>query len=514
MPSMTSAVGGLTLPIAAGGANSALLDPVVVGLASFLGWSIRNDLNTKLAEITGMAVDACPVANVYTQDPTTSFVRRGFPALYLWWGGPSKWTQDTLVYSRRERTLSVAYFYAETVDPVGIQSRGGIIGAVDACFCKASDRGRHSSYAPTGYPAGTDLRTALGLLQWQYVGAQKVELAAEIPATSTSPGGAPEGVVKRGYPCLLAQFVVWERVQPDTLEDPADVAKDVLVELETSELGGDTVAIHSGYLVAPDGSEVDSGEEDTGTIPNTFDTTAPVVSNWTPADPNLDSFDSFGFDVTDNHDLDSLSIELFQYTTDVLEPVYVNGVFVAPYLDSVRTDIEDGYHFDIVRTDGWPGFWIYPTIDVADVRGNAPAIAGDWYQPVAQHGVTHEFATVPAPDVDPPTIDNFSPVSHIVAPGDPISFDVRDFFSNAFLTTIAVNYGAIPSEPALFEGDFLGPFVTSSTTAAASLVAPYGTKYTLIRDGDWPVGLTSVDVYAEDLSGNIATETFYFTVTA
>jgi hypothetical protein len=254
----TSLTGGLTLPIPAGVANSALNDPTVDGLLAYLAHCLRADLDAKLANIGGMSATAIATGATYPWDPDTHFVRKSIPALYLFWPGTSKILDETVSYVRRERPLIACYVYDEHVMPNGLLARAGLLAAVDASFAKAAERGRHATHTPSGSVPGGSVRNALGLLGWGYDGAQRGEMAAAIPSTSSTPGGPPEGNVKRGYPCLRAQFTVWERIYDDTSQDPADVTRDILANIEMSELDdqNDTLVIQQGYLVAPDGSEI------------------------------------------------------------------------------------------------------------------------------------------------------------------------------------------------------------------------------------------------------------------
>lgn len=255
MPTSTSPVGGLTLPIPAGTANSALADPTVTGLLAYLSWSLRNDIDAKLAVMAGMSSSACPAANAFPWDPDTHFVRQSIPALYVWWPGQSRVFEQTLVYSVRERPIHAMFVFDEHVAPSGLLGRAGLLAAVDACFAKAAERGRHASYTPTGHPAGKDILTALTLHRWAYEGAQQGQMAAPIPATSASPGGPPEGNVKRGYPCLIGRFLVHERIAPDAFSDPTDAPRDIRFIIETNESGdmNDTLQVHDGYLPGDDG---------------------------------------------------------------------------------------------------------------------------------------------------------------------------------------------------------------------------------------------------------------------
>jgi hypothetical protein len=252
--SETSAVGGLTLPVSAGAANAELADPAVAGIARFLAWALNNDLSAKLAQMAGTSLVAVPAANVYPWAPDKHWQRSTLPGLWCAWGGKSKRVPHTTVYDRRERRIDVFYAFSELVAPNGLRSRAGLMAAAEASIAKACDRGRHESYAPTGYPAGTPIARACGLLQWQYEGAEQ-QFTASIPAPGRA-GTSADGHVVRGYPSIKASILIWERLDGHTLEDPTDAAGEVLVTINGSDgESTDTIPILERIVSPPDGDE-------------------------------------------------------------------------------------------------------------------------------------------------------------------------------------------------------------------------------------------------------------------
>src|SRR5687768_16115427 len=96
MPSTTSAVGGLTLPLTVGGANERVADPALDVLSDFLAWSLGNDLNDKLASLSGAPKPAIGTYNnapsVFLFNPEEQAGRivafeRVVPALFVWRSG-------------------------------------------------------------------------------------------------------------------------------------------------------------------------------------------------------------------------------------------------------------------------------------------------------------------------------------------------------------------------------------------------------------------------------------------
>ncbi len=252
--SETSAVGGLTLPVSAGAANAELADPAVAGILRFLAWALNNDLSAKLAMQAGTSATAVPSGNTYPWAPDKHWQRATLPGLWVYWDGKSKRNPHTQVYDRRERRLNVFYAFSELVAPNGLRSRAGLMAAAEASIAKACDRGRHESYTPVGYPAGTTISRACGLLQWQYEGGEQ-QFTASIPAAGRQ-GTSADGHVVRGYPSVKASLLIWERLDSHTMDDPTDAAGEITVSISGSDgESGDTTSMLDRVVAPPDGSE-------------------------------------------------------------------------------------------------------------------------------------------------------------------------------------------------------------------------------------------------------------------
>lgn len=230
MPTSTTNVGGMTLPVPAGAQNSAIDDPVVSGIATYLQLWLRDSLNTKLANIQGAGSDACPY--VFLWDPAQYFARGDddgtdapFPALYVYWDGRSKRADvQTMLYDIREREISVCYIYEELQYPGGANTRRGILPAVDATFFKAGERWRHPSYSSNDW-----ILSKLNLNDFRYLGGVLGELKASVPEASRASGSVSEGAAVRGFPALSAKFRVRELIQLDQPTDDDDLGDTTFV---------------------------------------------------------------------------------------------------------------------------------------------------------------------------------------------------------------------------------------------------------------------------------------------
>lgn len=238
MPSSTTNVGGMTLPIPEGDLNSAIDDPVVTGLADYLKLWIKDSLDSKLANLQGTGSDACPY--VFLWDPSVYFPRgdddgtdQPFPALYVWWNGVSKHSdQQTMLFDVREREISVCYIYEELNFPGAANARRGLLGAIDATFFKAGERWRRPDYASNAW-----ILPHLNICDLRYIGGTLGELKASVPQGGVGAEGAPT----RGYPALSAKFRVREFID---LDQPTD--DDALGDTTFVISGGDsddTIAI-------------------------------------------------------------------------------------------------------------------------------------------------------------------------------------------------------------------------------------------------------------------------------
>jgi hypothetical protein len=97
---------------------------------------------------------------------------------------------------------------------------------------------------------------------------------------------------------------------------------------------------------------------------------APSIANLTPANnQQIQASAAVTFDLRFNTALANAAIYV-GYPDQTLEVAYYDGAFRAPYTGSTRSTITDGYHFNLVRTGGWPES---PSIEVeaVDVFGSA-----------------------------------------------------------------------------------------------------------------------------------------------
>jgi hypothetical protein len=268
----TSLVGPLTLPIPAGTAGQRLVDPAVDYLLAFLGWTLRNTLDAKLATHTGIvATGATPtavaVANQFSYsplEPRATKVRLPVPSLWLWWDGESVSREWTLCKRIRERQYKALWLFPELPKGTEMQRRQGLYSAADAAFARAAERGRHplysytDTYSGTVYPAGMPIAQMLGdrdAFSWEYIGGMAVRWGIE-DADPDAPGSNVAERCRRDWPGLAAKFRVQELIGADVLEDPADVNRDMQVSIYGTDGGFDeTTWIMDRTLGAPDGSE-------------------------------------------------------------------------------------------------------------------------------------------------------------------------------------------------------------------------------------------------------------------
>lgn len=227
MPSTTSAVGALTLPLEAGDPNTAIADPVVAGIADYLRHWIRWDLNTKLANLAGTSSDAVPAANVFLWNPlqpAPTFARpraladandSPFPALYVW-GGRSRMRRDTIVYDTEEREIGVLWLFDELTLPGALEDRYGLRNAVCKSIERAVSLRYHPTYSYQGGAAGVPIAVSLHL---DGHGIQILScepgMLSPIPATVGRAQDADQPTL-RAFPSVMAVLKVEERVEQMT----------------------------------------------------------------------------------------------------------------------------------------------------------------------------------------------------------------------------------------------------------------------------------------------------------
>ncbi len=204
--------------------------------------------------MAGTSAVAVPAANVFPWAPDKHWTRSTLPGLWVWWNGRSKVVDHTSVYQRRERQLNVFYAFSELVAPNGLRSRAGLMAAAEASIAKAIDRGRHEDYTPTGYPEGTSMLRACGLLKMVNEGGEQ-QFTASVPAAGRQ-GTSADGHVVRGFPSVKASILIWERMDGHAMDDPADAAGEIAVTINGSDgESNDTTPILERIVSPPDGSD-------------------------------------------------------------------------------------------------------------------------------------------------------------------------------------------------------------------------------------------------------------------
>lgn len=259
MPTTTSLVGATTLPVPAGALNAHLSDPLVTGLLDFLGFALKDALDAKLAQMQGTSADACPTANRYDYDPGSVWVRNPVPALYVWWSGQSATVRETLLYSRRERTLGVMWVFDEIQYQDGAMARAGLCSIAAAAMERALDRGYHPAYGYGAAVAGTPLAYSLGpigTIAFESAGMAAGQLAP-VPVSDPRPGGGGEGARVNFYPAVQGKIAVSERFGGFIPSDPDDVYGEARVDISTNENGDPTSVLPylSGVMPGWDGED-------------------------------------------------------------------------------------------------------------------------------------------------------------------------------------------------------------------------------------------------------------------
>ena len=260
MPSESSAVGAIDIPVPAGSVGEALADPLVDAVLDFASFYIKDALDSKLRNIlpSGTMVDAVPVENRFNFDPLEPrgiHIKLPVPCLFVWWQGVSQVFEMTTIYSYRMRQLHLLYVFPELPQKSEMERRVGLISAVDAAMHKMSKRQINQSYAYKTKPEGMGIDQALApldVISWQYDGGSPGRFGID------EGPGADRRVKKksgRDYPALKGSFTVHERVQPMTMVDPDDVLHDGNFAINGAGEGSTPTFIMNRTLTAPDGTE-------------------------------------------------------------------------------------------------------------------------------------------------------------------------------------------------------------------------------------------------------------------
>jgi hypothetical protein len=252
MPTNTTGVGPLTLPIPTTGTNSDLDDVTLVGLLDYLAFWLRLTLNSKLAEqggptTAGAITDACPTSHLFPWHHQGTFVRPlpgggSVPLPGMWaWEESAEPTDEfaTLLYDVVKRVITVQYIFPELTAPKGVVGRNGLLAAAMRTFANAAEWGRHPTYGFDGEAVNTPIATSCDWRHWRFKGSKQV-LEASLPGTGSTSQAATRaaGAEKRFYPSLLATFEVWERVSLRT----ASVADDMVPGTTTIQIVDDSIS--------------------------------------------------------------------------------------------------------------------------------------------------------------------------------------------------------------------------------------------------------------------------------
>jgi hypothetical protein len=242
---VSSTVGPLTLPVAAGSSGERFADPAVDALLSFLAFWLKECLDAKLANLSGTSSDAVPAANRFAFnpiDPRGHHVRLPIPALFVWWEGKSRVEKRTTVFDHRIRDLSVLYVFDDLPQMAEMERRVGLMNAVDTAFHKAAERGRHADYGTGSMLAYTI--ADVDAFSFEYLGGESGRFSIDDSKDKD----------ERTFPCLRGSFTVRELIGAD---EPEEYLVDVLVTVRAGEGHGDAVDLMDRVLDGPDGSEED-----------------------------------------------------------------------------------------------------------------------------------------------------------------------------------------------------------------------------------------------------------------
>lgn len=262
MTTLGTTIGGLTLPIPAGAANSRIADPLIDGLRDYIGHWIKWALDAKFAMISGpddvVVSDACPALSRFSYDPggwwVRTIVERKTPGLWVW--GP-RWKRIpySTIYQMRERPIQFLYAFPDQLAPRGSDTRSGLMNAADGALRRAFDRGAHDTYAN-----GVQFVDTIAEPNTLEVFFEDAEMSFEFsaPATGNGAGGRTDGGLQQyGFQCLRGTLIARERIHHDAFVDPDDVLGDMAMTITHNEYGDtlDGLPVLEGTLPGPDGSE-------------------------------------------------------------------------------------------------------------------------------------------------------------------------------------------------------------------------------------------------------------------
>lgn len=270
----SSTVGPLVVPAPVGAVDAQFAEPTTDRLLSYVSHWLTYGLNGKLATMSAPPSPggAIPVANRWTNAPSSMYLKQPLPALFVFWSGQSKYADHSTVQQKRIRDFSVLYVFSRVVNRDNLRLWSGLVSTIDALMGRAFYRLSHPTYAfDSTHEVGTDIRYMNNWLDVTLVGGNEGFLQAQVQEStrnlSTAAGSAsaskPQGGIQEGYPSWSGTVRISELVGYDDVEDPADVMPDMLATLKGCEGGDEPVELLQRVLEAPpDGSERLQQEQD------------------------------------------------------------------------------------------------------------------------------------------------------------------------------------------------------------------------------------------------------------
>lgn len=236
MPTNAGTIGAMALPSPAETIDTALADPVVMGLLDYLAHWLNWGLNAKLVVQIGTSAEAVPALNRFPFDPGRVFVRRALPALYVWCPDAGILTEWTTMRRMRTRTIKVQWVFDELASPQGVELRHGLLVAADNLLALAESQDEHQTWPVSGFPdiaPGESFGRAFGLRKWVKQAAQFGAMWG-VPSPSSLPGGPGDGAAQYGYPTLQTSFLIEELIDRENY-----TADDIITTTADTILGGD-----------------------------------------------------------------------------------------------------------------------------------------------------------------------------------------------------------------------------------------------------------------------------------
>jgi hypothetical protein len=252
MPTDAGDIGGLSLPLAAGSDNTDISDPLLDGLLAYFSHWLNEQLNTRLAVLTGIENEAVPSGRTHAVNPGAAFVRYDMPALFMW-RSRMKTEAFDLIHDVNTDELTALWVFQQVDAPHEVEGLQGLYQAVRGTLAQATITKAHRTFTPSGWPQGTDLMRAYSLEGIQFNGATPGTLF-EVPgqrSAARAGRGRGDGQRQRAFFAVRATWQVIENVDfALRFDDPDDLTRE-----STVTAGVDDYALMERYAMPPDGTE-------------------------------------------------------------------------------------------------------------------------------------------------------------------------------------------------------------------------------------------------------------------